>query len=186
MTPRYRTWAPNLVSHTNSVHGKFAISNTCQTDIFLFVSKLLCFLSSAFPRGKHIFHTLSHYIQNFLHIALSFCAATRVFLALSLTSDGIQEVMSSSSDRLDSDKLLPSKYWEQKASPVLTKPKGGKVQKGHARQLLLDWNEQSRVESNLASNCIWHSVIDFFFFFFPTLVLPQEVYKLNKLQVCSI
>lgn len=62
-----------------------------QTFFYLYQNYCV-FLVLHFLEANTFFHTLSHYIQNFLHIAFFFCTATRVFLVLSLTNDGIQEV----------------------------------------------------------------------------------------------
>ena len=188
MMPRYRTWAIGLISHSGSVHREFATSNRCQTDklsieplklptcilhsllFFLFISKLPYVRSSAFPRSKHV---LPHFIT--LHSELF----TYSFV-LSCCNQGCSgpfsdrwrntesQNISSSSDRLDSGKLLQVNSDNRKQPLFLTKTKAakkvGKAQKGCTRQLLLGWNEQSRVDSNLASDYIRYSVVYFFFF----------------------
>lgn len=109
---------PQTQYHTLTLYMGSLLFLTRQT-FKKFVSELLC---------KHV---LSHFIT--LHSKLF--TYSFVLLCCNQSFSGPfsdkwwntgSQNMSSSSDRLDSDKLLPSKCWEQKASPVLTKLKGGK------------------------------------------------------------
>lgn len=101
------------------------------------------FLVPHFLEVNVFFHTLSHYIQSFLHIPLSFHIATRVVLVLFLTGEGIQKVKMLALAVTDQTRVNCCKVNSdnRKQSLFLTKPKAAKIrekaQKGHSRQRLL-------------------------------------------------
>lgn len=101
------------------------------------------FLVPHFLEADVFFHTLSHYIQSYLHRALSFHAATRVVLALFLTGGGIQKVETSVLAVTDQTQVNCCKVNSDNRKQHLvldqakSKQKVGNAQKGYIRQLLL-------------------------------------------------
>lgn len=133
----------DLFNHLSYPHVSYILS--CS---FYSYQNYCVFLVPHFLEANVFFPTLSHYIQSFLHIALSFHIATRVVLVLFLTGEAIQKVKMLALAVTDQTQVNCCKVNSdsRKQSLFLTKPKADKIwekaQKGHTRQWLLDWNEQ--------------------------------------------